>query len=88
MGVLCWSLFWNALLYVLSGFAIIVTRKIELVALLLLSLGCLVTANVLKPFLLGPWVGLQFVIVVYSGHNHLLFLYILVNVNSCYTFAR
>ena len=47
VGVLCWSLFWNALLYVLSGFAIIVTRKIELVALLLLSLGCLVTANVL-----------------------------------------
>ena len=47
VGVLCWSLFLNALLYVLSGFAIIVTRKIELVALLLLSLGCLVTANVL-----------------------------------------
>ena len=30
-------------LYILSSFAIILTRKRELVALLLLSLGCLVT---------------------------------------------
>ena len=36
-----------ALLYVLSSFAIILTRKRELVALLLLSFGCLVTVNVL-----------------------------------------
>ena len=37
VGVLCWSLFWYALRYVLSSFAIILTRKRELVALLLLS---------------------------------------------------
>ena len=40
--------------YVLSGFAIILTRKRELVALLLLSFGCLVTVNVLKLFLAVP----------------------------------
>ena len=51
VGVLCSSLVWYALLYVLSRFAIILTRKIELVALLLLSFGCLVTVNVLWPFL-------------------------------------
>ena len=34
LGVLCWSLFWYALLYVLSSFAIILTRNRELVALL------------------------------------------------------
>ena len=37
VGVLCWSLFWYALFYVLSSFAIILMRKRELVALLLLS---------------------------------------------------
>ena len=31
VGVLCWSLFWYALLYVLSSFAIMLTRKRELV---------------------------------------------------------
>ena len=36
-----------ALLCVLSSFAIILKRKRELVALLLLSSGCLVTVNVL-----------------------------------------
>ena len=36
VGVRCWSLFWYALLYVLSSFEIILTRKRELVALLLL----------------------------------------------------
>ena len=38
---------WYALLYVHSSFAIILTRKRELVALLLLSFGCLVIVNVL-----------------------------------------
>ena len=37
MGVLFWSLFWYALLYVLSSFAIILAWKRELVALILLS---------------------------------------------------
>ena len=54
VGVLCWSLFWYALLYVLSSFAIILTRKIELVALFLLSFGCLVAINVLWLFLSVP----------------------------------
>ena len=52
---------------------IILTRKIELVALLLLSFGCLVTVNVLRLFLTVPAVGLQFVIVVFPDHTHLLF---------------
>ena len=47
VGVLCWSLSWYALLYVLSSFSIILTRKRKLVALFLLSFGCLVTVNVL-----------------------------------------
>ena len=72
-GVLCWSLFWYALLYVLSSFAIILTRKKELVALLLLSFGCRVTANVLWLFLSVPWAGLRFVNVVCPDHTHLLF---------------
>ena len=42
VGFLCLSLFCCALLCVLSGFAIILNRKRELVALLLLSHGCLV----------------------------------------------
>ena len=41
------SLFCYALLCVLSSFAIILDRKRELVALCLLSYGCLVTVNVL-----------------------------------------
>ena len=40
--VLCLSLFWYALLCVLSSFAIILKRKRELVVLLLLSYLCLV----------------------------------------------
>ena len=38
VGVLCWSLFWYALLHVLSSFVINLTRKRELVALLFLCL--------------------------------------------------
>ena len=71
-GVLCWSLFWYALLYVLSSVAIILKGKRELVALLLLSFGCLVTVNVLWLFLKVRWVGLQCVNVAFPEHNHLL----------------
>ena len=46
-GVICLSLFWYALLCVISSLAIILKRKRELAALLLLSYGCLVTLNVL-----------------------------------------
>ena len=70
VGVLCWSLFWCALLYVLSSFAIILMRKRELVAMLLLSFLCLVTVNVLWLFLIVAWVGLQFVIVVFPDYTH------------------
>ena len=56
-----------------SSFAITLTRKRELVALRLLSCGCLVIVNVLWLFLTVPWVGLQFVIVVFPDHTHLLF---------------
>ena len=71
MGVLCWSLFWHALLYVLSSFAIILTRKRELIALLLLTFECLVTMNILWLFLAVPWVCLQCEIVVFPDHSHL-----------------
>ena len=42
MNVLCLSMFWYALICVLSSFTIMLKRKRELVALLLLSYGCLV----------------------------------------------
>ena len=45
MGVLCLSLFWYALFCALPSFAIILKRKRELVALLLLSYGYLVTVK-------------------------------------------
>ena len=76
MGVLCWSLFRYALLcviFIFHGFAIILKRKIELFALLLLSHACLVTVNVLWLFLTVPWVGRQCVIVVFPDHTRLLF---------------
>ena len=59
--------------YLMSSIEIILPRKGELVTLLLLSFGCLVTVNVLKLFLTVPLVGLQFVIVVFPDHTHLLF---------------
>ena len=46
--------------------------KRELVALLSLSSWCLVM--VVWLFLAMPWVCLQFVIVVFPDHTHLLFL--------------
>ena len=46
----------------------------ELVALLNLSPWCLVMVEWL--FLAMPWGCLQFVIVVYPDHTHLLFLYL------------
>ena len=48
-------------------------RKRELVALLLLSYGGLVTVIVLWLFLVVSWVGLQCVIVVVPDHPHLRF---------------
>ena len=62
----------DSLLWVLSSFATISTRKRELVALPLLSFRCLVAVNVLWFFLMVPWVGLQYVIVVFPDLTHLL----------------
>ena len=56
-----------------SSFAIILKRKRKLTALLLLFYRCIVTLNVLGLFLVVPWVGLQYMIVVFPDHTHLLF---------------
>ena len=47
--------------------------KRELVALLLLSFGCIVTVNVLWLFPMVQRLGLQCVIVAFPNHTHLLF---------------
>ena len=59
------------LLYAPSSFAIILMGKRELVALLSLSSWCRVI--VVWLFLVVPWVCLQFMIVVFPDHTHLLF---------------
>ena len=66
------SMFCCTLLYVHSSFAIILMGKRELIALLNLSSWCLVMVEQL--FLALPRGCLQFVIVVFSDHTHLLFL--------------
>ena len=65
-------MFCCALLCVLSSFAIILMGKRELAALLCLSSWCLVIFVWL--FLTMPLVCLQFVILVFHDHTHLLFL--------------
>ena len=73
MGVCNCSMFCCTLLYVHSSFAIILMGKRELVALLCLFSWCLVI--VVWLFHVVPWTGLQFVIVVFLDHTHLLFLF-------------
>ena len=75
-------MFCYALLCVHSSFAIISMGKRELVALLCLSSWCLVIVVCL--FLAVPRVCLQFVIMVFPGHIHLLFL--IQNVHDLYYF--
>ena len=65
-------MFCYTLLYVHSSFAIILMGKIELVALLSLSSWCLVFDVGLS--LAVAWVCLQFVVVVFLDHTHLLYL--------------
>ena len=72
MGFCNCSMFCCTLIYVYSSFAIILMGKTELVALPSLSSWCMVI--VVWLFLAVPWVGLQFVIVIFSEHTHLLFL--------------
>ena len=67
-----YSMFCCTLLYVHSSIAIILVGKRELVALLNLSSWCLVMVEWL--FLAMSWGCLQFVIVAFPDHTHLLFL--------------
>ena len=60
------------LLYVHSSIAIILMGKRELIALLNLSSWCLVMVE--RLFLVVPQGCLQFLIVVFPDHTHLLFL--------------
>ena len=71
MGVCGCSMFCCTLLYVHSSIAIILMGKRELIALLNLSSWCLVMVEQL--FLAVPRGCLQFVIVVFPDHTHLLF---------------
>ena len=72
MGVCNCSMYCCALLYVHSSIAIILMGKRELTALLNLSSWCLVMVE--RLFLAVPRGCLQFVIVVFPDHTHLLYL--------------
>ena len=72
MDVCNCSMFCCMLLYVHSSIAIILKGKRELIALLNLSSWCLVMVE--RLFLAVPRGCLQFVIVVFPDHTHLLFL--------------
>ena len=67
-------MFCCTLLYAHSSIAIILMGKRELIALLNLSSRCLVMVE--RLFLAVPRGCLQFVIVVFPYHTHLLFLYL------------
>ena len=81
VGILCLSLFCYAILCVHSSFAITLKRKRKLVASLLLSNRFIVAMNSLWLFLMLPWIGLQWVILVFPDHTHLFF--IVLGLNSC-----
>ena len=66
------SLYCCTLLYVHSSIAIILMGKRELIALLNLSSWCLVMVE--RLFLTVPRGCMQFVIVVFPDHTHLLFM--------------
>ena len=75
VGVL-WSLFWYALLHVLSS-------KQEIAgcsAFIFFWMSCY--CKCFKLFLMVPWVDLQFVIVVFPDHTHLLFDTLLIDDES------
>ena len=71
VGVCNCSMLCCTLLYVHSSIAIILMGKRELIALLNLSSWCLVMVE--RLFLAVPRGCLQFVIVVFPDHTHLLF---------------
>ena len=72
VGVCNCSMFCCTLLIVHSSIAIILMGKRELIALLNMSSRCLVMVE--RLFLAVPQGCLQFVIVVFPDHTHLLFL--------------
>ena len=72
MGVCNCFMYCCTLLYVHSSIAIILMGKSELIALLNLSSWCLVMVE--RLFLAVPRGSLQFVIVVFPDHTHLLIL--------------
>ena len=72
MGVCNCFMFCCTLLYVHSSIAIILMGKRKQIALLNLSLLCLVVVG--RLFLAVPWGCLRFVIVVCPDHTHLLFI--------------
>ena len=74
MGVCNCSMFCCTLLYVHSSIAIILMGNRELIALLNMSSWCLVMVE--RLFLEVARDCLQFVIVVFPDHTHLLFLHI------------
>ena len=76
MGVCNCSMFCCTFLYVHFSIAIILIGKRELIALLNLSSWCLVMVE--RLFLTVPWGCLQFVIVVFPDHTHLLFFKIFI----------
>ena len=80
MGVCNCSIFCCTLRYVHSSIAIILMGKRELVALLNLSPWCLVMVE--RLFLAVPLDCLQFVIVVFPDHTHLLFLDLVQSINK------
>ena len=71
-------MFYCTFLYVHSSIVIILMGKRELVALLYLSSWCLVMVE--RLFLAVPRGCLRFVIVVFPGHTHLLFLIVQYNI--------
>ena len=85
MGVCDCSMYCCTLLYVHSSIAIILMGKRELIALLNLSSWCLVMVE--RLFLVVPRACLQFVIVVFPDHTHLLLLVSqLDRMNNCLNF--
>ena len=78
-------MFCYTLLYVHSSFVIILIGKGELVSLLSLYSWCLMI--VVWLFLAVPWVCLQFVVVGFPNHTHLLFfengLVLMERIRSC-----
>ena len=76
-------MFCCTLLYVHFSIAIILMGKRELIALLNLSSWCLVMVE--RLFLTVPRGCLQFVIVVFPDHTHLLFFMLATSWTTCHT---